>query len=58
MTELLKVLKFICKRMLDKLKLIRYKGLYAFLAGVMAFAVCFRGTGEARVNVEGNALYL
>lgn len=46
MTELLKVLKFIFKRMLGKLKLIRYKGLYAFLAGVMIFAVCFGGTGE------------
>ena len=58
MTELLKVLKFICKRMLDKLKLIRYKGLYAFLAGVMAFAVCFGGTGEARVNVAAKAVTL
>ncbi|MBD5117421.1 MAG: CAP domain-containing protein [Ruminococcaceae bacterium] len=47
MTELLKVLKFICKRGLFKLRLIRYKGLYAFLGGVMVFAVCFGGKGES-----------
>lgn len=35
--------------MLGKLKLIRYKGLYAFLGGVMTFAVCFGGTGEITV---------
>lgn len=58
MTELLKVLKFVCKRGLDKLRLIRYKGLYAFLGGVMAFAVCFGGTGEIKANVAAEAVRL
>lgn len=58
MTELLKVLKFIFKRLLGKLKFIRYKGLYAFLVGVMVFAVCFGGTGETKVNSAAKAVTL
>lgn len=50
MTELLKVLKFVLrrerKRALKALcRVKRYKGLYAFLGGVMVFSVCFAGKG-------------
>lgn len=51
MTELLKVLKFLLKR--EKKRVFRlihrvkmYKGLYAFLSGIVIFSVCFAGKGE------------
>lgn len=57
MTEWLKVLKFIAKRMVARLIHIRYKGLYAFLCGVTVFAVCFGGKGEnAPASEENNAV--
>ncbi|MCM1055348.1 MAG: CAP domain-containing protein [Bacteroides sp.] len=54
MTELLKVLKFICRRLIGKVRRIRYKGLYAFLCGITVFAVCFGGNGE-ELPLKANA---
>ena len=52
MTELLKVLKFLLKRAkkgafkaLSRVK--PYKGLYAFLGGIMVFSLCFAGKGNS-----------
>lgn len=58
MTELLKVLKFIFKRERKRaLKALyrakRYKGLYAFLGGVMVFSFCFAGRGGSVISYNG-----
>ena len=53
MAELLKVLKFLCISAFKALNRIRYKGLYAFLSGVMIFSVCFAGKGEVHGAFDG-----
>ena len=56
MAELLKVLKFLCISAFKALCRIRYKGLYAFLSGVMIFSVCFAGKGELHGEFADNAM--
>lgn len=55
MAELLKVLKFLYISAFKALCRIRYKGLYAFLSGVMIFSVCFAGKGELHGEFADNA---
>lgn len=52
MTELLKVLKFIAKRAKKRMhnslcRLKAYRGIYAFLGGIVIFSVCFAGKGNS-----------
>lgn len=54
MAELLKVLKILCISAFKALCRMRYKGLYAFLSGVMVFSVCFAGKGEVHGEIAHN----